>query len=123
MSFVTFLQFFVQFCAEYYQKCLRLFCRRQKTLAIVCSLCYNTFTVLGGELAVPCCLQSATVGLNGVGGILCGKQEFARDVDIKVLCNVTLRTVSGWEHSSTKQHARVPRGSFEVVTCKDTVSA
>ena len=36
---------------------------------------------------------------------------------------MTLRTVSGWEHSSTKQFERVPRGSFEVATCKYTVSA
>ena len=31
--------------------------------------------------------------------------------------------MSGWEHSSTKQYERVPRGSFGVATYKDTVSA
>ena len=56
-------------------------------------------------------------------GFWCGKQALVRSVDLKVLCNVTLRTVSGWEHSSTKQFERVPRGSFEVATCKYTVSA
>ena len=50
-------------------------------------------TVLGGELAVPCYLQSATVGLNVAGGFLRGKQAFARSVDTKVLCNVILSTV------------------------------
>lgn len=71
-------------------------------------------TVLGGELAVPCYLQSATVGLNVAGGFLRGKQAFARSVDTKVLCNVILSTVSGWEHSSTKRNlpcaARKPGG-------------
>lgn len=51
---------------------------------------YNIPTVLGGELAVPCCLQSATVGPNVAGGFLRGKLEIARGVDTKVLCNVTL---------------------------------
>ena len=36
---------------------------------------------------------------------------------------MTLRTVSGWEHSSTKQIERVPRGSFGVATYKYTVPA
>ena len=56
-------------------------------------------------------------------GFWCGKQALVRSVDLKVLCNVTLRTVSGWEHSSTKQLERVPRGSFGGATCKYTVSA
>ena len=55
-------------------------------------------------------------------GFWCGKQALVRSVDLKVLCNVTLRTVSGWEHSSTKQLERVPRGSFGGATCKYTVS-
>ena len=80
-------------------------------------------TVLGGELAVPCYLQSATVGLNVAGGFLRGKQAFARSVDTKALCNVILSTVSGWEHSSTTQIERVPQGCFGVATYKDTVSA
>lgn len=84
---------------------------------------YNSDTALGGELAVPCRLQSATVGLKVAGGFLCGKQEFARSVDTKVLCDVNLSTVSGWEHSSTTQHERAPQGSFGVVAYKDTVSA
>ena len=84
---------------------------------------YNTFTALGGELAVPCYSQSATVGLNVAGGFRRGKQESARSVDIKVLCNVRLLTVSGWEHSSTTQFERVPQGSFGVATYRDTVSA
>ena len=84
---------------------------------------YNSNTALGGELAVPCRLQSATVGLKVTGGFMRGKQEFARSVDIKVLCNVNLLTVSGWEHSSTTQQDRVPQGCFEVATYKDTVSA
>lgn len=50
---------------------------------------YNIGTVLGGELAVPCHLQSATVGLKVAGGFLRWKQELARSVDPKVLCNVT----------------------------------
>jgi len=28
--------------------------------------------VLGGELAVPCYLQSATAGLNAILGLMCG---------------------------------------------------
>ena len=80
-------------------------------------------TVLGGELAVPCYLQSATVGLNVAGGFLRGKQAFARSVDTKVLCNVILSTVSGWEHSSTTQIERVPQGCSGVATSNDTVSA
>ena len=72
---------------------------------------------------MPCRLQSATVGLNVAGGFICGKQEFARSVDTKVLCDVTLLTVSGWEHSSTTQYERAPQGSFGVATYKDTVSA
>ena len=72
---------------------------------------------------MPCHSQSATVGLNVAGGFQRGKQEAARSVDIKVLCNVRLLTVSGWEHSSTTQFERVPRGSFEVATYRDTVSA
>ena len=55
-------------------------------------------------------------------GFWCGKQALVRSVDLKVLCNATLRTVSGWEHSSTKQLERVPRGSFGGATCKYTVS-
>lgn len=61
-----------------------------QTLAFLPKVLYNTCTVLGGELAVPCCLQSATVGPNVAGGFLRGKPELARSVDIKVLCNVTL---------------------------------
>ena len=61
-----------------------------QTLAFLRKVLYNTCTVLGGELAVPCHLQSATVGPNVAGGFLRGKQELARSVDIKVLCNVTL---------------------------------
>ena len=72
---------------------------------------------------MPCYLQSATVGLNVAGGLLRGKLEVVRSVDIKVLCNVILLTVSGWEHSSTTQLERVPQGSFEVATCENTVSA
>ena len=56
---------------------------------------YNSNTALGGELAVPCRLQSATVGLKVTDGFMRGKQEFARSVDTKVLCDVTLLTVSG----------------------------
>ena len=84
---------------------------------------YNGNTALGGELAVPCRLQSATVGLTVADGFVCGKLEFARSVDIKVLCDVKLRTASGWEHSSAKQSERAPQGSFEVATYNDTVSA
>ena len=94
-----------------------------QTVALFSLLLYNTHTALGGELAVPCCLQSATVGLNVAGGLLRGKLEIVRSVDIKVLCNVILLTVSGWEHSSTTQLERVPQGSFEVATCENTVSA
>ena len=72
---------------------------------------------------MPCHSQSATVGLNVAGGFRRGKQEAARSVDTKVLCNVTLLTVSGWEHSSTTQLDRVPRGSFGVATYRNTVSA
>jgi len=72
---------------------------------------------------VPCYLQSATVGLKVADGFLRGKQEAARSVDTKVLCNVNLRTVSGWEHSSTKQIERVPQGCFGVATYGNTVSA
>lgn len=72
---------------------------------------------------MPCYLQSATVGLKVAGGFLRGKQEVARSVDTKVLCNVNLRTVSGWEHSSTKQIKRVPQGCFGVATYENTVSA
>ena len=79
--------------------------------------------MLGGELAVPCYLQSATVGLTVADGFLRGRQEVARSVDTKVLCNVKLRTVSGWEHSSTKQIERVPQGSFGVATYENTASA
>ena len=79
--------------------------------------------MLSGELAVPCCLQSATVGLNGTGGFVRGKQEGVRSVDTKVLCNVTLLTVSGRERSSTTQFDRVPQGCFGVAACADTVSA
>ena len=84
---------------------------------------YNTITALGGEPAVPCYSQSATVRLNVAGGFRRGKLETARSVDPKVLCNVTLSTVSGWGHSSTTQFERVPRGSFGVATYRDTVSA
>ena len=79
--------------------------------------------VLGGELVVPCYPQTTTVGLKVAGGFSCGKQEHIRNVDIKVLCNKMLLTVSGQECSSTTQFDCVPRGSFEVVTCVDTVSA
>lgn len=72
---------------------------------------------------MPCRLQSATVGPNVTGGFLRGKQEFARGVDTKVLCDVTLLTASGWEHSSATQYERAPQGSFGVATYKDTVSA
>lgn len=82
---------------------------------------YNNGTALSGELAVPCRLQSATVGLNVAGGFICGKQESARNVDTKVLCDAMLSTVSGWEHSSTKWNlscaVRVPGG----VNCKGNV--
>ena len=72
---------------------------------------------------VPCYPQTTTVGLKVAGGFSCGKQEHIRNVDIKVLCNKMLLTVSGQECSSTTQFDCVPRGSFEVVTCVDTVSA
>lgn len=62
----------------------------KQTLAIFFKVVYNSNTALGGELAVPCRLQSATVGLKVAGGFACGKQEFARSVDTKVLCDVTL---------------------------------
>lgn len=58
-------------------------------LAFWTKMRYNACTVLGGELAVPCYLQSATVGLNVAGGFLRWKQELVRSVDPKVLCNVT----------------------------------
>ena len=77
--------------------------RRNKSVAICKNIVYNGFTALGGEPAVPCNSQSATVGLNVAGGNRRGKQEATRSVDTKVLCNVTLPTVSGWEHSSTTQ--------------------
>ena len=97
--------------------------RQRQTLAKLHKFVYNTFTALSGELAVPCHSQSATVGLKVAGGFRRGKQESARSVDTKVLCNATLLTVSGWEHSSTTQHERVPQGSFGVATYRDTVSA
>ena len=103
---------------------LQIICFSTKQiLAKYCDILYNMSTALGGELAVPCRLQTATVGPSVTGGFLRGKQEFARSVDIKVLCNVNLSTVSGWEHSSTTQQDRVPQGCFEVATYKDTVSA
>ena len=40
---------------------------------------------------------------NACLGFLRGRQNLLRDVDIKVLCNDTLRTVSDRERSSTKQ--------------------
>lgn len=95
----------------------------RQTVAICAETVYNTVTVLGGEPAVPCRLQSAIVGPNVAGGFLRGKQEIARSVDTKVLCNVTLRTVSGRERSSTKQTDRVPQGSFGGATYEDTVPA
>ena len=61
-----------------------------QTVAKFLAVVYNTFTVLGGELAVPCYLQSATVGLKVAGGFSRGKQASARSVDTKVLCNVKL---------------------------------
>lgn len=47
--------------------------RRAKTLDFCEQTLYNAYTALGGELAVPCYLQSATVGLNVAGGFMCGK--------------------------------------------------
>ena len=94
-----------------------------KTLAKFTPLVYNILTALGGELAVPCYSQSATVGLNVAGGFRRGKQASARGVDTKVLCIVRLLSVSGWGHSSTTQFERVPQGSFGVATYRDTVSA
>ena len=94
-----------------------------QTLDFLFRLMYNTLTALSGELAVPCYSQSATVRLNVAGGFRRVKQESARSVDTKVLCNVRLSTVSGWGHSSTTQLKRVPQGSFGVATYRDTVSA
>ena len=48
---------------------------------------YNTNTVLGGELVVPCYPQSTTAGLKVTDGLVRGKQERIRSVDVKVLCN------------------------------------
>ncbi len=64
---------------------------------------YNSFTALDGEAAAPCDLQPATVGSNAVLGLRMGGQLPLGDVDVKVLCNVCLRTVSGLDRSSTKQ--------------------
>jgi len=60
-------------------------------------------TALDGELAVPCELQSAIAVSNAVPGFGYGWPHIARGVDIKVLCNVMLWTVSGLDRSSTKQ--------------------
>ena len=59
--------------------------------------------VLGGEVAVPCNLQSALARLNSYLrlSVLFGL-PFARSVDDRVLRNGTLRTMSGPEESSIK---------------------
>ena len=44
-------------------------------------------TVLGGELAVPCYLQSATVGPNANRGGDANTSVLISNVDFKVLCN------------------------------------
>ena len=59
--------------------------------------------MLDGELAVPCKLQSAIAVSNAIPGLRYGWLHKARSVDIKVPCNVILRTVSELDRSSTKQ--------------------
>lgn len=59
--------------------------------------------MLDGELAVPCKLQSAIAVSNTILGLYHGWLHGARSVDIKVLCNVILWTVSELDRSSTKQ--------------------
>ncbi len=55
------------------------------------NICYILdFTMLDGELAVPCNPQTATAGLNTHGGLSYGKPILIRDVDDKVLCNRVL---------------------------------
>ena len=80
-------------------------------------LCYNSF-VLDGELAVPCNLQSAIAGVMSGLGLVPVWLPFISGVEVWVLRNGCLRTVSGWEQSSTKQNfpcaVRVPGG----VNCK-----
>ncbi len=64
---------------------------------------YNNSTALDGEAAALCDLQSATVGSNAAPGLRMGGRLPLGGVDVKVLCNVCLRTVSGLDRSSTKQ--------------------
>lgn len=74
-----------------------------KTLDFFCATGYNIATALDGELAALCNLQSATVGSNTVLGLRMGGPLPLGGDDVKVLCNVCLRTVSGLDRSSTKQ--------------------
>ena len=66
-------------------------------------MAYNNPTALDGELAVLCNLQAAIVGSNAVPGLRMGGLLPLGGDDVKVLCNVCLRTVSGLDRSSTKQ--------------------
>lgn len=64
---------------------------------------YNIHAALDGESAVLCNLQAAIVGSNAAPGLRMGGLLPLGGDDVKVLCNVCLRTVSGLDRSSTKQ--------------------
>ena len=75
-------------------------------------LWYNTYVVLGGELAVPCIcnpLQQSRM-IASVNFVF--KESQQTNVEAKVLCNNSLWTKSESEDSIFKQMSYVPLGSF-----------
>ncbi len=65
--------------------------------------CYPSRAVLGGELAVPCSLQSAPAGLNPLSRSPFSDAARRRDVEDRVPRSGEPRTVSDPEGSSTKR--------------------
>lgn len=59
----------------------------EKNVVKTTAIGYNNNTVLGGEIVVPCHLQTTTAGLNACGGRHVGSVDRVRSVDTKVSCN------------------------------------
>ena len=58
-------------------------------------MCYNYPTVPGGEIAVPCTCNPLQQDLFAPPDARDGRLPRIRGVDLKVLCNLPPRTVSG----------------------------
>ena len=63
---------------------------------------YTKRTRAAGGVAVPCTSNPLELGSYPAAGFWAVKLPFASGVEVWVLRNRNLRTVSGWEQSSTK---------------------